>query len=175
MKNILSLLLALCLCAGLGAAAAEATGGPAGDGGTSASVEIPVEFTPTDIPVDALAIGFQVPSDFVAVAVTDEQAAQGLLLNAADAAQSYSVQVYAIQADSEAFTAQLSAAEGVANIETVTVNGIEYLTYSVPASNSHCAVLFINDTHMLSFQFIVPEGVDTGTVPLQIMVSLYDL
>lgn len=173
MKKLLALLLALCFLT-VSASLAESADVALSSDDDPITVDAPIEFDPVNIMVETYAIGFQIPSDFIISELTAEQIAEGMVLSATDANQTYSLQVSIFQSDSNTFTQSLID-EGVQNLQTVFVNEIEYITYTVPSTNNNCAALFVNETQLLSFSFLVPAGAAVGTVPFEIMGSLFDL
>lgn len=166
MKKLLSLILALCLCPFALALAEEMP-----------ELEVTASFEGVGIEVPHSAIGFQIPVSFIQQAVSAEESAQGVLLNAASPDMTYTLQVTLADADYDAMRERLKATEGVAQIQDYMVNGVNYLSYVVSATQTQVGVVFLGENCdlALSFAFTIPEGVNAGQIPLEIMGSLYEL
>ncbi|MDD3335988.1 MAG: hypothetical protein PHI98_10800 [Eubacteriales bacterium] len=166
-KNVISLFLILCLL--FGTAAAE-TASPA-------ELEIEVSYDGVEVEVASAAIGFLIPSDFAVAELTQEQQSQGLLLAAESVNPSYRLDVTLTQSDYEAMLQALQATEGVSDIQDYLINGVNYLTYSVQSTSSQVGIVFLGENcdEALAFSFAIPSDVNAGTIPLEIMGSLYEL
>ncbi|MEG1471578.1 MAG: hypothetical protein RSD76_03965 [Clostridia bacterium] len=165
MKKTFALLLALCLCFSLSAIAQTAP----------EAITALAAFEGVQITVENAALGFLIPADFLVKNLTAEQAAQGDVLSATDAEATYQLQVSLTPADINTFEATLAGTAGVEKISHLTINEVDFLTYTAAATNAACFALYINDAAVLTFRFIVPAGVDAGSIPLQIVGSVYDL
>lgn len=162
MKKLFPTVLALCLCL-IGAAAAE----------SPAEFDVAVSFDGVPIEVSSSAIGFLIPSDFTTAEITPEEAAQGLLVNAASADGSYTLQVTLTLTGRDELLQGLQAAG--TQVQEYMVNGVDYLSYTAAATQTGVVFLGENSDQALTFAFTIPQGVDAGQTPLEIMGSLYEL
>lgn len=164
MKKLLAMILALCLCPCVLALAEEMP-----------ELEVTASFEGVGIEVPHSAIGFQIPTSFIQQDISAEEASKGVLLNAASPDMSYTLQVTLTSGDYDAMREQLQATEGIAHIQDYMVNGVNYLSYVVGETQVGVVFLGENCDEALAFAFTIPEGVNAGQIPLEIMGSLYEL
>lgn len=167
MKKLLVLLM-VCLClTTAGVALAQ-----------SANVlEVAVSFEGVSVEVPNAGIGFLIPADFVQAAIPPADAEKGVLVNAASPDGAYTLQVTYTTADYDTLSASLKADTTVAGLQDYQVNGVDYLSYTLPAAGAQVGVVFLGENcdQALSFTFLIPQGVNAGSVPLEIMGSLFEL
>ena len=135
MKKILAILMVLCMFSGvaLAEAATELNW---------ADMEPIIEasgVTGDFVTFDEIAVKIWIPSDLQPVELTDDDRANGFIGYFADAEQTASLSVVYVNVEGmsiEDYAAQLAEMEGVAEIETGTVNGLPCVTYTMPEQDS---------------------------------------
>lgn len=174
MKKSLVAVLALCLCFAV-CAPAMAEAEPASY--RPNEIEVQISFEGVSVEVSSSAIGFLIPADFSVTALSDEETARGMIVKAADAAQTYTLEAALTEESYESLLARLQADGSISGIKDYRVNGNDYLYYSIPNEHAQIGVVFLgeNSDQALSFRFVIPSGASIGSIPLEIMGSLYEL
>lgn len=167
MKKTLTLLLALMMVFAISSAMAEAA--------TDSAIEVPYVENGTAVPFTDHNFQITLPSDWLVLEVTEEQAATGIIYSCANPEGTRTFTIAFTQFDAatelDAVAAELAAV--YPDVQTLTINEIPFVTYSIAENDiTGLATLDAAGTGMYQFVFYPASDAEYGPLALQIAASI---
>lgn len=167
MKKILTVLLATMMLFLATGALAEAA--------ASDVIEVaPVE-NGTVVPFADHNFQITLPSDWNVLAVTEEQAAVGIIYSCAnpEGTRTFTIAYTEFDTATDLDTVAGSLAATYQNVQTVTINSIPFVSYEIPANDvAGIATLNASGTGMYQFVFYPASDAEYGQLAAQIAASI---